>query len=57
MIRYKSSVLDACLKVGGLLGFLKIFSSMMSFVHQQMFKKELKRMMAVSSDLESENNR
>jgi hypothetical protein len=37
------TVLDGCLKVGGLLGFLKIFSSLINFLNKKAFEKELRR--------------
>jgi hypothetical protein len=35
------TVLDGCLKMGGFLGFLKIFSSILNYIHFRLFKKEL----------------
>ena len=42
-IKTKTSVLDGMLKVGGLLGFLKIFSAVLGWVHMLLFKRALKR--------------
>jgi hypothetical protein len=47
-IKTKTSVLDGMLKVGGLLGFLKIFSALLSWAHMMMFKR------ALSKDLEAD---
>jgi hypothetical protein len=40
-IKTKTSVLEGMLKVGGLLGFLKIFSAILSWVHMVLFKRAL----------------
>jgi hypothetical protein len=42
-IKTKTSVLEGMLKVGGLLGFLKIFSAILSWVHMVLFKRALKK--------------
>jgi hypothetical protein len=42
-IKTKTSVLDGMLKVGGLLGFLKIFSALLSWVHMMLFKRTLSK--------------
>lgn len=47
-IKTKTSVLDGMLKVGGLLGFLKIFSALLSWGHMMLFKR------ALSKDLEAD---
>jgi hypothetical protein len=47
-IKTKTSVLEGMLKVGGLLGFLKIFSALLSWVHMILFKR------ALSKDLEND---
>ena len=47
-IKTKTSVLDGMLKVGGLLGFLKIFSAILSWVHMMLFKR------ALSKDLDND---
>jgi hypothetical protein len=48
------TVIDACLRLGGLLGFLKIFSSILGYIHMRMFKNELDN--KYSPDRTSEHN-
>ena len=57
-IKTKTSVLDGMLKVGGLLGFLKIFSAMLSWGHMMLFKRELSKDLEADPtyDLDTERN-
>ena len=57
-IKTKTSVLEGMLKVGGLLGFLKIFSALLSCGHMMLFKRALSKDLEADAtyDLDTERN-
>ena len=56
-IKTKTSVLDGMLKVGGLLGFLKIFSALLTWVHMMLFKKALSKDLETDADSDPDTER